>query len=219
MIRRWVPSPFVPCRSRPKCTCQMDLNVFLLSSVLSLSPQDVSAALHHRHHHHHPRPTYRLHCLGETTAVAPCPRVLLTDCPNICLSYSLQDTHTPFVIFMLFLTTVFCHSHVTPFAARDAFIIPATLTLSGMDIFVVRRPRRWTINCFDRLCQSSLASLFLERNLAVGRESSGYFFWLDRVQFLYFRQKGYFLSKDRFVMLRKGIAVRFVPSGRFFRSL
>ena len=103
--------------------------ILIVLTLLSL--QDVSAALHHCHYHHHPRHTNRVHYLGETTTVAPCPRVLLTHFPHICFSNSLQDTHPPFVIFMLFLNAILCHFHVIPFATRDAFIIPATLSPNG----------------------------------------------------------------------------------------
>jgi hypothetical protein len=114
--------------------------------------QDVSAAFYHRHYHYHPRPAHRLYCLGETATVAP----------------RLHSHTTSIFVSLIFAghSHSFCYIYAVPyrrslpfpcnpFAARDASIIHAMLSPNGMDIFVVRHSREWTINRFDGCLHNS----------------------------------------------------------------
>lgn len=72
---------------------------------------------------------------------------------------------------MLFLTAILCHFHVTPFATRDAFIIPATLSPNGMDIFVVPPQRVAEIDSTGSIAVNVTVTVHGSQDCFCGRQA------------------------------------------------
>lgn len=102
------PSSFASSRFRPKCVCQVGDNVLFLS----LIPSHLIFRLYQQ-----PRvitPITSVFLVLLLFGLVIWKRFHSSTCPLVSLRQA--------TVFILFVTTIFCHSHITHFAARGAFI-------------------------------------------------------------------------------------------------